>query len=95
MPPERMEIKKKGLALWLEWALRLACWLSSSRMPECLCCSCLHVPTDGIWMDFGWEGTPGQPGLGWPGTGWQGYSSLGVLEGTTSEAEACYPSKIV
>ena len=27
-------------------------------------------------------------GLGWPGRGWQGYSSLGVLEGTGSEAEA-------
>ena len=34
-------------------------------------------------------------GLGWPGRGWQGHSSLGVLDGTGSEAEACHSSKIV
>ena len=34
-------------------------------------------------------------GLGWPGRGWQGYSFLGVLEGMSSEAEACHSSKIV
>ena len=28
-------------------------------------------------------------GLGWPGRGWQSYSSLGVLEGMSSEAEFC------
>ena len=36
-----------------------------------------------------------QPGLVWPGRGWRGYFSLGVLEGTGSEAEACHSSKIV
>ena len=34
-------------------------------------------------------------GSGWPGRGWRGYSSLGVLEGTSSEAEACLSSKIL
>ena len=54
---------------------------------------------------FGWEGTPGTAqdpaGLA---DGWQVYFlgvlflilySLGVLEGTGSEAEACHSSKIV
>ena len=41
-------------------------------------------------MDFGQS-----LGSGWPGRGQQSYSSLGVLEGTSSEAEACRSSKIV
>ena len=43
-----------------------------------------------FWM----EGNSGRS-LGWPGRGRQGYSSLGVLEGRTSEAENCHSSKIV
>ena len=34
-------------------------------------------------------------GSGWPGRGWKGYSSLGVLERMSYEAEACHSSKIV
>ena len=48
------------------------------------------------WTVFQKERNSGHRlGLGWPGRGWQGYSSLGVLEGMSSEAEACHSSKIV
>ena len=48
------------------------------------------------WMVF-WMGrnSGSTLGSGWPGRGWQYYSSLGVLNGKTSEAEACHCSKIV
>ena len=36
-----------------------------------------------------------QPRIGWPGWGWQCCSSLGVLEGSGSEAEPCHFSKIL
>ena len=48
------------------------------------------------WMVFWMGRNSGHSlGLGWPGRAWQGYSSLGVLEGMTSEEEACHSSKIV
>ena len=57
---------------------------------------CAAAPCISQWMVF-WMGRNFRCSLGsgWPGRGWQGYSSLGVLEETDSEAEACYSSKIV
>ena len=49
----------------------------------------LQLPEFPNGQYFEWDETPGAAqGLSWPGRGWQGYSSLGVVEGMTSEVKA-------
>ena len=90
MPPERMEL----------WARRFKIKDGLSGSPLSLPQGCLD---DGAvaacvsqWTAFWMRRKSGHSlGSGWPGRGRQSYPSLGVLEGTSSEAEACHSSKIV
>ena len=61
-------------------ALRLSSW----RIPDHSAAAYLSQRTV-FWMG---RNSGCSLELGWPGRGWQGYFPLGVLEGTTSEAEA-------
>ena len=83
MPPEPMEIKMAGsLVLWL--------FLPHRCLGDCAAAACSFQRTV-FWME--WNSRQSLAS-GWPGRGRQGYSSLDVLEGTTSEAET-NSSKIV
>ena len=56
----------------------------------------LQLPAFPEGQRLGWEkDLHEQPRIGGAGRRWQGYSSLSVLEGTGSEAEACHSSRIV
>ena len=90
MPPEYMELwtrrfKIKGVQRLAVWVLPQGC------LDDRAAAACISQQT--VFCMGRNSGC--SPGSGWPGRGWQGYPSLGVLEGTSSEAEACHSSKIV
>ena len=96
MPPGPTKVKRQ-LALWLTGSLapRLALLVYLPLLPHgCLddgaAAACISQQMV-FWMG---RNSGCSLGLGWPGRGWQGYS-LGVLERTGYETEACHSSKVV
>ena len=85
---------KKGGALWLLSWFSLRLWLMGSwaLLPRGYVDDPAAAACISQWMVFCLGRNSGRSlELGWPGRGWQVYS-VGVLEGSGFEAEACHSS---
>ena len=91
-PPDHMELWVRKLENKRS-ALKVTCWFSFPQ--ECLddrAATAYISQWVVVWMG---RNSRHSLRLVWPGRVRQGYSSLGVLDQTSSEVEACHSSKIV